>query len=126
MNDLEISALILLVLATGLTLAGLRRTRRERRALRRRQADGIRLIRLLQHLLGQFQAHRGLVSMMLNGDPSKHTPIAATQADIDRTLKLLLQHDDPSLLPPARMRRIRCIVFTPSAMTRWLCRISSA
>jgi len=106
MNDLVIPGLILSVLALAVMAAGLLRSRRTRRALRQRQVHGIQLIRLQKRLMGQIQEHRGLVSVLLNGNPGKHAEVVAKQVAIQQTFRVLKQHDDEALATTARMRRI--------------------
>lgn len=107
MHDLLIPGLIAASLLTAVGTAGWLRQRRARLLLQRRQLDSLRLVRLLKNLMGQLQVHRGLVSVLLNGDTTKGDELSARQDDIAHCLRQLRRHNDPALLTPARMIRIR-------------------
>lgn len=106
MNDLLIPGLILAALAFSIASAGFHRVRRLRKTLRQRQTDSIQLIRLLKELLSQIQNHRGLVSVLLNGDTRKRSEITDKQDEITRSFQYLARHHNPTLLTPTRMQRI--------------------
>lgn len=107
MPDSLIPAVLVVALAALVAVLGSLRALQARRGLRRRQLDALRLIRLLRRLMDQVQVHRGLVSRLLNGDQSQRVPVSAKQAEIAATLRELGRQDDPSLLTPSRMARIR-------------------
>lgn len=107
MNELLLSGLILLTLTVLVVTLGLARARRARRELRTRQLHGLQLIRLLKDLMGLVQVHRGLASLVLNGDAAKATELAARQQRIAAALGALQRHPAAALLTPARLARIQ-------------------
>lgn len=96
-------------LALALSVLGLAALRaRKAESPRQRSQRGIEINLALRGLLHDLQLHRGMASILLNGNPAFSTRLQAKQAEIHHALRALVDAPPtPDLLAPPRIEQLR-------------------